>query len=620
MKAFIGFATSRGLLIVSASLCLMVRPSAGADNALNSDPQAPAALTGQPHNDLALAKGADGVEGTGGAGGSPNPGPSMGGVRGITRDPSGLPLPAVKVTVHSIDGVAESSTLSGADGGFALGGLRPGRYQVVADKEGFAPSPAASVELAPAQSFDVELTLAVTPSSTCPSCSFFRRLAKAYWDDWHPTASAADPAFRGYPMPVSNPPFPFQVWPMGGTVWIGYPNATAYPLTTAIYGGEKPSWLKKENIQMYGWLDLGMNASTSHNGTYANAPAAYPQVANSVTLDQATFYIERVPDTVQRDHVDWGFRFTNLYGFDYRFTTATGYFSQQLLNNPKADGTIGNKYGYDPVMMYFDLYVPQVGQGMDVRIGRYISLPDIEAQLAPNNYTYTHSLTYTYDCYTQTGINATIKWSDHWTTQAGISGGCEASPWSPYAKVTGNLCVAYSWTEGRDSIYVCANSINDSKYSYNNLAAYYTTWYHKFGKTKWHTDWETWYQYMKQTPNVNNPAAASLLVVNSNGAQCKSASQVTCFAPEWATVNYVARQIGKDALIFRNEFFDDIVGQRTGFKTRYSEHGIAWNHWLGSTVVFRPEVRYEVAYDAPAYDSGLKRHQLMAAGDVIWFF
>ncbi len=137
-----------------------------------------------------------------------------------------------------------------------------------------------------------------------------------------------------------------------------------------------------------------MNVSTSHHGPYANAPAAYSQVANSVILDQATFYIERVPDTIQTDHFDWGFRLTNLYGFDYRFTTAMGYFSQHLLNNPKPNGTIGNKYGYDPVMAYVDLYFPKVAKGMDVRIGRYISPPDIEAQLAPNNYTYSHSLTY----------------------------------------------------------------------------------------------------------------------------------------------------------------------------------------------------------------------------------
>jgi hypothetical protein len=451
---------------------------------------------------------------------------------------------------------------------------------------------------------------------------FLKRLARAYRDDWHPGPESGEaPKFRGYPAPVTNPPFPFGVWPIGGTVWIGYPNATSYPLTNAIYGSQHGEWLKKANVQIYGWVDLGMNISTSHDGPYANAPAAYPQEANTFTLDQYTLYIERVPDTVQTDHFDWGFRFTNLYGFDYRFTTAKGYFSQQLLNNPKANGTVGNKTGYDPVMAYVDLYYPKVGKGMDVRIGRYISLPDIEAQLSPNNYTYTHSLTYTYDCYTQTGINATVKWSNHWTTQIGLSGGCEAAPWSVAAKLTGNACLGYSWANGGDNIYVCANSLNDGKYNYNNLAAYYATWYHKFGESPWHMAWESWYQYESQTPNVNNPAAATLLLTNANGAYCNRPDELTCFAPEWATVHYLNRQVGKhDYISVRNEYLNDMKGQRTGFKTKYTTHTIAWNHWVGSTLLFRPELRYDHAYDAPAYDSGLKKSQLMFAADVIWFY
>ena len=92
-----------------------------------------------------------------------------------------------------------------------------------------------------------------------------------------------------------------------------------------------------------------MNFSTSSqaNGRYANAPAGYAQIPNSIQLDQFAFYIERQPDTVQKDHFDWGFRLTNLYGLVYRFTAAKGYFSQQLLK-PNPDGTIGKKYGYDP--------------------------------------------------------------------------------------------------------------------------------------------------------------------------------------------------------------------------------------------------------------------------------
>jgi hypothetical protein len=83
-------------------------------------------------------------------------------------------------------------------------------------------------------------------------------------------------------------------------------------------------------------VDLGTNVSTSRNGPYANAPAAYAQVKDSLVLDQATFYIERVPDTVQTDHFDWGFRLTNLYGFDYRFTTASPALPASPTPGPKA--------------------------------------------------------------------------------------------------------------------------------------------------------------------------------------------------------------------------------------------------------------------------------------------
>ena len=48
-------------------------------------------------------------------------------------------------------------------------------------------------------------------------------------------------------------------------------------------------------------------------------------------MNQAEMYIERVPNTVQTDHIDWGFRIAALYGTDYRFITMNGVFSDQLL-------------------------------------------------------------------------------------------------------------------------------------------------------------------------------------------------------------------------------------------------------------------------------------------------
>ena len=132
-------------------------------------------------------------------------------------------------------------------------------------------------------------------------------------------------------------------------------------------------------------------------------------------------------------------------------------------------------------MAYVDLYFHIWVRERTCRVGRYISLPDIEAQLAPNNYTYTHSLTYTYDCYTQTGINMTTKVEQSLDDSSRIL-------WRMRGRSLGARCQAhrqclcgYNWSEGGDNVYICVNSINNGKYNYNNLAAYYTTWYHKFG-------------------------------------------------------------------------------------------------------------------------------------------
>jgi hypothetical protein len=528
--------------------------------------------------------------------------------RTVTSGSSAAGLSGAKLS----DGAAERTVISASDGSFKIDDLKPGRYQLVASKDGFANSPESTVEVVAGQSAEVDPTL-----GELPKAGFIRRFIKAYADDWKPSSdSGTAPKFRGYPAPVTNPPFPFTVWPYGGSVTIGQPWTQAGPLMTAIWGGSNGDWWKKSGIQIYGWLNAGANVSTSKQPGYSNFPEAYAERGNSIELDQEVLYIERQPDTVQTDHIDWGFRISGLYGLDYRFTTATGWFDNQLLGKNQENG-------FDMPMAYFDLYIPQVAQGMDIRAGRYISLPDIEAQLAPNNYTYSHSLLYTFDCYTQTGINTTTKLSDHWLLQLGVSAGCETAPWNvKNRKLTGNLCLGYTWRTGLDNVYVCDNTLNDGRYAYNNLTAYYTTWYHKFSADgKWHASSESWYQYEAHTPNVNNPAGVALEETDANGAVCNHAYEVTCYAPEWAIVNYLEYQASKHNYIsIRNEYFDDMRGQRTGFRTPYTEHLLGWGHWVGSTVLFRPELRFEHAYDASPYDNGTRRSQLTLASDVILFF
>jgi len=118
-----------------------------------------------------------------------------------------------------------------------------------------------------------------------------------------------------------------------------------------------------------------------------------------------------------------GFRFSPLFGETYRYTTASGIFSDQLQK--------WNKFaGYDAPMIYGELYVPGVFEGLLIRLGRYISVPDTEAQLAPNNYMYSHSMTYGYDNYTNQGLIASWQLTKNWLVQTAIAIGTDSSLWN----------------------------------------------------------------------------------------------------------------------------------------------------------------------------------------------
>lgn len=426
---------------------------------------------------------------------------------------------------------------------------------------------------------------------------FFQRLFNAYKDDWKGTAESPAPPRRLPAAPLDSPPFPNADWSYGGSPVIGAPDTNTYPLMQAINGNST-------RTKIYGWIEPGFNFSTSKHIVY---PMSYLIYANHIALDQAVLRIERLPDTVQKDHVDWGFNLTNVFGTDYRFTTSKGYFSQQLLK-------FNRQYGYDPALAYGDIYFPHVADGMNIRVGRYISIPDIEAQLAPSNYTYTHSALFTTDPFTQTGILATVRLNDHWLLQAGMQASNDTAPWVDDAKPSLTACLGYTFNNGNDFLYPCVNGINNGTYAFNNVQHFVLTHYHKFNAS-WHTATEAWYMYERDVPAVSGPIMPE---PGANPAFC-SPGQMRCFAPEWAIVNYVEKQFSKTNYISnRNEFLDDIKGQRTGFKTRYSEHELMFGHWIGNTVVFRPGLRFERAYDRSAYDSGTARNQFSFTMDLIF--
>jgi opacity protein-like surface antigen len=424
-------------------------------------------------------------------------------------------------------------------------------------------------------------------------------------------AGEPEPKRIGLAAPLDSPPFPSGDWPLGGSQLIGVPDTAVGPLMKWLYDGPNGQTWKDSRIKIYGWGEFGANAS---NSTQSLAPAGYPIHPDRVELDQLVFRIERLPDTAQTDHVDWGFNVSNVYGLDYRYTIMKGIFSDQLLSKNRT-------YGYDVPTFYGELYFPQIAEGMNVRVGRYLSVPDIETQMAPGNYLYTHSLLYIFDPFTQMGVVNTVKLNNQWLIQFGAHAGNDVALWEKGdAKFTPMACVRWTSKDNNDSLYPCVNSINNGKYAYDNVQMFVGTWSHKFSD-RWNMQTEAYYTYQRDVPSIFGPLP---IEPNTNGAACPL-GQVSCFAAAWAIVNFQNFKISKtDFFVMRNEYFDDTRGQRTGTQTKYSTHSIGWGHWFNvwgeNTGLFRPELRYEHSYNAPAYDFGRKKDQVIVAADVILLY
>src|SRR5579863_225144 len=69
-------------------------------------------------------------------------------IRGVTRDGSGiLPIDGVHVLIHSVSNKSERTVISDRNGTFVASGIPAGRYEVSAEKPGFADSMPATLEL-----------------------------------------------------------------------------------------------------------------------------------------------------------------------------------------------------------------------------------------------------------------------------------------------------------------------------------------------------------------------------------------------------------------------------------------------------------------------------------------
>ncbi len=267
---------------------------------------------------------------------------------------------------------------------------------------------------------------------------------------------------------------------------IGVNDTSVFPLMEALYKGPNGQAWKDSRFKIYGWADPSYNASTSRN---SNVPLAYNIAPNSLQMSQQVLILERTMDTVQQDHVRLGASgSTNLFGMDYRYTTAKGWFSNQLLKH-------NHLYGYDPLQLQLEFYFPHIADGTIMRLGRYISPLDIEAQLSPDNFLYTHSNMFAVDPYTFTGVQCATRFNDYVTILYGAHAGNDMAPWTKSSQPNGEILIRWVAPNNKDSLWGGVDSIGKGYYSngHDDLQVFGFTWSHKFSD-KWTTMTEQYWR------------------------------------------------------------------------------------------------------------------------------
>ena len=417
---------------------------------------------------------------------------------------------------------------------------------------------------------------------------------------------------RAPPSPWDSPPFPmseYQGYPL-----IGVPPGTIVdPFMRAVYSGPWGEQVKNSRIEMHGWITT---AGVWGNAKHSNTPDAYWIVPNSYQLDQLLVKFEREVDSVQTDHWDWGFRAVSLYGIDYRYTTAGGWFSDQLLKH-------NSLYGWDPVELYMELYIPNIFDGFSMRVGRWIACPDIETQYAPDNYMGSHSLLFTYDTYTQTGMMFSFQMTQRLMLQAAIESGTDMAPWYPGATPT--LFAGCRWIseDNNNAFYTCLNNWNNSHFRYfyqdghlaghDNFNYIVSTYEHRFSQ-KIHTKTEAYYMWQVNAVVGGTPSFGPVHDYGGGGGFGK-------FLPgtskTYGVLNYTPIQLSdRDYFVIRNEWWRDERGERSGFPTNYSSHAVALSHQFNDVLMIRPEIGFYHSYDVPAFDLGKKNSILIYGFDL----
>ena len=364
-------------------------------------------------------------------------------------------------------------------------------------------------------------------------------------------------------------------------------------------------------------INIGGGIAGSYTYSFSNPPGdfitgrVFDVENDGILLNQIELFVERtVDDAITKKQFDIGGRMEWRFGGDSRFIHSNGLFDYQGFHE-------GPQNQFDLTQAYVDVAIP-VGNGLKVRVGKFITPIGYEVIEPWGNPLYSHSYLFGYAIpFTHTGVMGYYTINDSWSVSGGITRGWDQSLEDNNSAIDFLGTVTYKF--GKDSDPFSAMGGKESA-----LTVALSEGPQEPGDSG---NYRTLIDLILTTKVGDNLTLAlnadyayepnSIATANRDNAQWFGAAAYAAYTiSPMFTVNC------------RAEYFNDDDGARLtgavgGAGVFEATLGLAVtpfpNDAYGKNLVVRPEIRYDYA-SKNFFDAGTDRYQFTAAIDAYYKF
>jgi len=378
-----------------------------------------------------------------------------------------------------------------------------------------------------------------------------------------------------------------------------YMLADTGPADTSLMGlSDKLGFGKPMNdfgLTIGGWIQGGY--TYNFRNVRVNEGRVFDFENEDPTLHQAVVYIDKTIDFKKKEF-QLGGHIEMMYGADARLIHANGIFDHYGLGD-------GPENQFDPTQFYIDVFLP-VGNGLNIRAGKFVTLLGQETINPTQNSFYSHSYLFGFAIpFTHMGAYGTYAINDKFTVDVGASRGWEQG----FEDNNGDAIDIFgrvSWLiNEKSNTKLMVTGIGGPERAGNNDD----------------------YRYVLDVIFTTGLSDQLTLTVNGDWGYEDGAASDGSSAQWYGVATYLTYKVNDMVSInARGEWFADPDGAR-GVGTT----GAVWEATLGvdihplsaqknwASLRIRPEIRYDYANDG-LFAGGTKHDQWTAGVDAIFGF